>query len=1637
MNLFSDGVNAIGKAAGEFTDAVGRGAGEVVEFATDKTGDALETVGADGLAQRVRSGGDQLAGAMGAHVDERQLGETDDPRQLIHGDPTKINETAAHLKDFSAAFDRVADGMRKLGSKGDWGGKAADAFREKFDMHPKQWMRAADACGDASKALKNFAETVTWAQGKATDAIEKYQHAQQTTQRAQKAYNATCQSYREKVDTYNAAAERGDDPGAVPQRPGDFTDPGADGREAAQDMLKDARSQRNEAAERARGAVKAALAHAPDAPQTTELLSANVKDYGTAYAVESVHIAGGALKAGADTLKLARMVNPLDPYNIAHPWQFASNATTTLMGLASAPLHPVNTAKGMLGSGWGSDPGDAYGGFLGNLIGGKGTGGLAKGAARAGVKDAGRSAARTAAREGGKRTLRDRARTAWCKTFGNDPVDMATGRMILPQTDVQLPGGLPLAFTRTFESSYRTGRWFGPTWMSTVDQRLEIDAEGVILIGEEGDFYTYPHPAVGVPTLPVEGPGRPLERTPDGDYLLSDPDTGMRWYFTEYTEGLAVLDEISDRRGNHHTFDHTEDGTPTALTHSAGYRLLFTTEGDRVTALHLAGGAPDGGDQLLVSYGYDAAGHLTTVTKSSGIPLRFGYDPQCRITSWTDTNHSSYSYTYDDQDRCIWQSGVDGHLHAHFTWGDPDPATGLRTNSLRNSLDQVTTYQVNDRHQIVAETDPTGATTRTVRDPQHRILATTDPLGRTTRIGYDDKGRPTLLTLPDDTTATTVFDADGHPLSTTAPDGTTWTHTYDAAGNRTSSTDPTGATTTYTHNAAGHLTSVTDALGHTTRLHCDAAGLPLGVTNPLGATTRYARDAFGRVISVTDPLGGTTHLTWTVEGKLATRTDPTGATERWTYDGEGNRTTHTDPLGQTTHFAYGHFDLLTARTDPDGVRHSFTHDTELRLTQVTNPQGLTWNYAYDAAGRLTSETDFDDRVLTYTHDAAGQLTTRTNTLGEVTAYTRDLMGRITTKDAAGLPTTFTHSPTGALLQAANPDATVSYSRDILGRVTAETVNGRTMTFTYDALGRRTSRTTPTGHTTTYTYDAAGNRTAMDVAGHALTFHHDATGNELTRTIGDHIRLTTTWDPTGRLTTQSLLTTPTAPSLTQTTTGNSGSADADGTSGFDSTSRTGATADFHTTQPPLPATPSPSSLLHHRAYTYRADGHLTAIDDSHTGRRTFDLDRAGRVTAVHATDWTETYAYDEAGNQTHATWPDRHPNPSARGDRTYTGTRITRAGTIRYEHDPLGRVTLRQKTRLSRKPDTWHYTWNTEDRLTSVVTPDGVTWRYLYDPFGRRVAKQRLGPDDYSVAEQTDFSWDGPTVTEQTAHASNFISLTWDYNGLEPISQTERKDSSPPETHQRFHERFYAIVTDSTGTPVKLASKTGNITWLSRSTLWGTTTWNSGATAWTPLRSLGQYFDPESQLHYNYHRYYDSNTGRYLSPDPLGILPKPNGYAYVNNPHASADPLGLFSCKPKGEASNPFEYKSEAAQAAHELAGVPHGTTPDAEWIVTGNKAFSHMPGYVYSNNPSHWGNFQQFETPSGSRVIVEHTFDRAGAHFHVGEPKGNPHRDGVNFGWDNEKGEGAKRYKDSMERYGKVNKPGGDHHFFYEKGWGS
>ncbi|MGW0206556.1 RHS repeat-associated core domain-containing protein [Streptomyces sp. NPDC003233] len=1056
-----------------------------------------------------------------------------------------------------------------------------------------------------------------------------------------------------------------------------------------------------------------------------------------------------------------------------------------------------------------------------------------------------------------------------------DPVDLVTGKMYLPQTDITLPGTLPLVFTRRVESGYRLGHWFGPSWSSTVDQHLAIDTEGVIFVTEDGLLLSYPHPQPGAPTLPTHGSNRwPLARV-EGGYTVTDPRSGRVWHFADQGEDRAVLEQIDDRNGNWLTFEHDAEGTPLAIVSSGGYRLKITTSGDRVTALHLAGAAPDGTDQEIRRYAYSPEGHLTEVINSSGLPLRFGYDDRARVVSWTDTNNRSYTYEYDDRDRCIAESGSHGHMALRLSYDETDPATGHRVTTTVTGEGHTRRYLINANSQVVTEMDPLGAAAHFTRDRYNRLLSTTDPLGHTTTFRYDDEGNLLSVIRPDGREARAEYNDLGLPVKVTGTDGNTHRRTYDERGNRTSMTDPASQATHFTYTQAGHLTSVTDPLGHTTRVLCNRAGLPIEVTDPLGAVTRYTRDAFGRPIAITDPTGATTHLEWTVEGHLARRTAPDGTSESWTYDGEGNCTSHTDPLGGVTHFEYTHFDLLSARTGPDGVRYEFAHDAELRLTKVTNPQGLTWEYAYDGAGRLLSETDFDDRTLTYEHDAAGRLVSRRNALGEVTAFERDALGRITTKNAAGAVTTYAYDFTDNLAQATGPDGTtLSLLRDRYGRLHSETVNGRTVTYAYDTLGRRTGRTTPTGAVSTWSYDAAGNRTQLTTNGRTIDFAYDEAGRELTRHIGETITLAHTFDPLGRLTTQSV---------------------------------TGAEG----------------RMLQSRAYTYRADGNVIGIDDHLSGTRHFDLDATGRVTAVHAANWSERYAYDEAGNQTEATWPTNHPGTEATGPRTYTGTRITRAGTVRYEHDALGRITLRQKTRLSRKPDTWRYEWDAEDRLTSVVTPDGIRWRYTYDPLGRRTAKLRLADDGETVLERVDFTWDGTTLCEQTTTSAalpNPVTLTWDHQGLRPLAQTERITAANA-PQDEIDSRFFAIVTDLVGTPNELIDEQGDIAWRTRSTLWGTTAWAANSTTYTPLRFPGQYYDPETGLHYNFFRHYDPEAARYLTPDLLGLAPAPNPVSYVHNPLEWTDPLGLAPCARGGWADRAdFSSQKTMSKKFHAHAG---------------------------------------------------------------------------------------------------------------------
>ncbi len=127
-------------------------------------------------------------------------------------------------------------------------------------------------------------------------------------------------------------------------------------------------------------------------------------------------------------------------------------------------------------------------------------------------------------------------------------------------------------------------------------------------------------------------------------------------------------------------------------------------------------------------------------------------------------------------------------------------------------------------------------------------------------------------------------------------------------------------------------------------------------------------------------------------------------------------------------------------------------------------------------------------------------------------------------------------------------------------------------------------------------------------------------------------------------------------------------------------------------------------------------------------------------------------------------------------------------------------------------------------------------------------------------------------------------------------------------------KLHYVVTDHQGTPREIFSEGGQASWAGRLNTWGQMLFwryregkpeNDPNYTECPFRFAGQYEDEESGLYYNRFRYYDKETGQYLSPDPIGLLGGLNPYGYVHCPTGWVDPFGLAGGKGnKGEPVKP-------------------------------------------------------------------------------------------------------------------------------------
>jgi RHS repeat-associated protein len=224
----------------------------------------------------------------------------------------------------------------------------------------------------------------------------------------------------------------------------------------------------------------------------------------------------------------------------------------------------------------------------------------------------------------------------------------------------------------------------------------------------------------------------------------------------------------------------------------------------------------------------------------------------------------------------------------------------------------------------------------------------------------------------------------------------------------------------------------------------------------------------------------------------------------------------------------------------------------------------------------------------------------------------------------------------------------------------------------------------------------------------------------------------------------------------------------------------------------------------------------------------------------------------------------------------------------YTYDANGNIT---------SDDRHTYVYNEQNQLYRVMDGQTVLGEYTYNAKGQRVKKV--------AGSTTIYHYDlAGNLIQETNQSGNVIA-SYVYAGTQRIAKIEAGGS------------IYYYHNDHLGTPLAMTDSSGNIVWKAAYNPFGKAEVDQSSSVTNNFRFPGQYYDMESALHYNYARYYDPSTGRYLTSDPIGQSGGINLYIYVkNNPLVNIDPTGtitivvygeycgLGSKRPPGKATDP-------------------------------------------------------------------------------------------------------------------------------------
>ncbi len=840
---------------------------------------------------------------------------------------------------------------------------------------------------------------------------------------------------------------------------------------------------------------------------------------------------------------------------------------------------------------------------------------------------------------------------------------------------------------------------------------------------------------------------------------------------------------------------------------------------------------------LSIDYNSDQSVRQVAVQLPGGrshVMARYEYDSNGGLIAALDARNFADRFEYDDAGRVIREVARDGGV---FSFKYDEQGRCVHTSGL-NGYDEKT-LRYRDNIGWTEVTDSLGHTSRFEWRSDGQVLAEHDPTGRVRRYEYDEEGRIVV--------------------EIAANEGRV-SFTYDAQGNRCRTEDPLGVASEVTFNDSHLPLTFLDPRGGVWRRSYDSRNRLVASEDSLGNRFAFRHDAKGRVIQAIDPLENVLTQTFSEDGLTQEISDGRGKLFRHVFDGLGQLVARVDATGATIQYKYDAGGNPVEIVYPDGTSSSGQWDAGQNLIYYRDRGGRTSRYRFGSCGRLLEKTEPNGGTVTYEWSTEPRrLLSVTNAAGETYRYHYDAAGRIVREvgfDGRAIELEYDANGEVLAVTGGNGERT-EYERDPLGRMTAQVfASGSKSSFTYDKMGALLTAVNNQTEVSIErdllgrviveqqgpfsvrrTYDPLGRVTSVESGSSPiLRYQYDNVGNPVSIAVGNDIR----WDSvrnlrgdeeTRRLPGRMALTQsygPTGQVLTQEVSGRFG------------------------------------SFVSRRAYTY--EGPLPVrMEDSHQGMVNYEYDAGERLIGVTRTHGpNEQYGYDENGNlisTLHGGEEERFLYQA--------GSRLYSRGRFQYEYDEDGR---RVRSYDVASGEELRYRWNEVDQLREVEDAKGRKWNYSYDAFSRLIEK--TGP---SGARQ--YVWDDDIILEEVSEDK--ITSTWVFEPLTfaPVGVVRSG-------------RAYSLVADRIGTPYVMVNDEGREVWAVRHRAWGQADALVGDPGDCPIRFPGQWWMPETKLHYNRYRYYDPAIGAFVSQDPAGLSRARSLYFYGINPVRWIDPYGL-------------------------------------------------------------------------------------------------------------------------------------------------